>query len=604
MPGEGRQLIPEHLTSSRSDNDLPPDVSTRNRARPGSLCWAAFFGQELGRRIVFPEAPNRSDVVLSSLLISVFVLAIQTPEPQAVPSRIDRVTVYSGQALVERAFTVSADAPGSRTFVVAPLPLTADDSSFQAKLLSGPLVVQGLEMRRRSGELEGSDRDRVRARLRELRQDLRALESTRLAIDEGRSVLGAAVKSLEQRETLSAADLEFLLQFVTRESEKLDQDLIRYEQQRDRVRQEIQDLEQQLGGGGGQARQYQEARVTVFFERAGEAQMALSYLSRGASWAPAYDVRLDTDLTRVDVGLVGEVRQATDEDWSDVELWLSTARPHVGLDPPEVPRRVVRIPTAARRGRYRGEVDARAPLQELGYAGDEGKALADFAKAPEVAVEDFGITQQFRLPDRVTVVSNREPKQFQLVRVPLDVEPERYIIPSLSEEAYLRAEVTSTGETPLLPGTAKVYLGPDFLGKASFPMLLPGDSTMLNLGIDPNLTVQYEELRDERDDPGFLSDTVRLHRMFRAKLSLSAAAAREITVLVEEVIPVSQDDRVEIKPIDPFPAPLRTDEDLKDREEKGIYRWKLTMKPGQDAVVRWGYSAAFDEDLSPVFTEG
>ncbi len=533
----------------------------------------------------------------------------QAPEAQTVDSHIDRVTVYAGQALVERSFAVEASEPGPVTVVLGPLPVGADPSSFQAKLDAGSAVVQGLQMQRRSGELAGTERDRLRARLDALADQVRELGSEAAAIEAGQGVISAATSAVQKWEQLDPAVLSQLLDFVSEKSSELDQREISRERELKRLRAEIEDLERQLGGRGSAARPYQQARVNLFFERAGQSRLRLQYLVHGASWRPIYEVRLDPGLTRVDVGLTGEIRQSTEEDWEDAVMVLSTARPHVGLDPPVLPKRWVSLGWSEKR---RG----RAMLSELGYVGADTAAMAPsagvayeaedldeeaFEAAPVVSVQDYGLSQQFTLPERVTVPADDEPKTFPLVQVPLDVHPERYLLPSLSLEAYLRAEVTSAADAPLLPGEARIFLGPDFLGKAGFPMLRPGDSTWLNLGLDPNLVVEYEQVLDERDEPGVFSDTVKLRRAWETTLKLSASAPKPVTILVEEALPVSRDERIVITPEGMQPAALAGEEDLEDREEKGLWRWRLKLRPGQEATVRWGWSAAFDEDLSPTF---
>jgi hypothetical protein len=122
------------------------------------------------------------------------------------------------------------------------------------------------------------------------------------------------------------------------------------------------------------------------------------------------------------------------------------------------------------------------------------------------------------------------------------------------------------------------------------------------LGIDPNLTVEWEMLEDSRDNPGrfSLSDTATITRRYRATLHLSAAARSRVSVLVEEALPMSSDDRLEIEVGDLVPQPLEGADDLLEREERGIYRWRLVMAPGSTQGVRWSYELSFDEDLSPV----
>ena len=86
-------------------------------------------------------------------------------------------------------------------------------------------------------------------------------------------------------------------------------------------------MEEALGGRGRETRPFLEAGTSLFFELPGAARLRLTYLVRGASWHPAYDVRVAPDLTGVTVGLVAELAQSTDEDWEDAEILLSTSRP-------------------------------------------------------------------------------------------------------------------------------------------------------------------------------------------------------------------------------------------------------------------------------------
>lgn len=558
-------------------------------------------------------------ISISSILLS--LAAAQTPDLE-VSSSIDRVTVYNGQALVERVFEVQAPQPGAYAVVVGPLPMTTDSGSVQARLDQGPLVIQGLEMRERSGELDGTQRDVLSRQLGVLQQRLRDLGAEEEAIDAGEALVQSVLAAVRKGgvEALGRDGLSGMLPFLSGQVEQIDQRRIRWESDREKVLSEINNLRRQLGGDSAQARPYLEARVELFFERPGPAQLRLTYLTYGAGWEPVYDVRLDTELKQVQVGLVGRVHQATEEDWEGVLVQLSTSQPNVGLDPPELPRRWAGVIEPVPRSRNFGSAlapSAGAELRSAGYmddgliardavelAAEESEPSMKALKAPVVSVQDYGLSQQFQLPERVTLVSNQDPKSFRLINVPLEVRPERYVVPSLSERCFLRAEVTSASDAPLLPGTAMIFLGPDYLGEASFPILRPGDSTMLNLGLDPNLSLEWEMVRDERDDPGFLSSIVTQNRVYELKMKLSRSARDTIEVLVEEALPVSQDDRIRIKPLQMYEGALKSEADLKDREEKGVWRWRLPMAPGAEIEMRMGFTMTFKESLRPVMDEG
>jgi uncharacterized protein (TIGR02231 family) len=548
--------------------------------------------------------------------VTVLAAAAAPQEQPVVPAstRLDRVTVYAAQALVERTFAVEADAPGPMTVEIGPLPLGLDVSSFQTKVEAGQAVIQGVETRIVTGDaLDRGQRDQLRARLAEMLAERRDLDAERASIEAGQQMVASVIASLATpdggaRILESAVDgtaLDALFAFVRERSAELDRELAALEAAVAELEQRIAGVRAELGGeNGAPLRRYHLGRIQVWAERAGRVELRASYLIGGARWRPTYDVRVAPDLTGVTVGLVAELDQRTGEDWTDAEVLLSTSTPSVGLDPPPVPLRVFEIQRATP-----SSVDARA-LDRGGaaFAEVEGLALPNeaakgFRAAPEAQIQDLGLSALFQLPDRKTIRGDGEPYRYRIREVPLEVRPERYLVPSRSDRAYLRAEVRLTGDTPLLPGQAKIFLGPDYLGDTRFPVLRPGDSTTLNLGVDPNLAVELEVVRDERDDPGLLSSTATITRVWRAKLKLSAAALGAVDVLVEEALPVVRGGGLEIKPVELRPNPLRDEADLRDQRERGVFRWRLRLAPGQGQNVYWGYELEFDEDLTPVLTE-
>ena len=114
--------------------------------------------------------------MISTTLLALVALCL--PQQDAVPidSTLDRVTVYSGQAMAERVFQVTASEPGPVTITLGPMPMAADPESFQTRLESGNVVVQGLEVSHRKGVVDQSDRDRLHGQIEQLRKERKALE--------------------------------------------------------------------------------------------------------------------------------------------------------------------------------------------------------------------------------------------------------------------------------------------------------------------------------------------------------------------------------------------------------------------------------------------
>jgi len=87
---------------------------------------------------------------------------------------------------------------------------------------------------------------------------------------------------------------------------------------------------------------------------AGALSVELTYVVSGAGWQPLYDVRLlETDERQaLQVGYLAQVTQRTGEDWPDVALTLSTARPSLHR-PPRPGRDVARTRPLVRRAGLR-----------------------------------------------------------------------------------------------------------------------------------------------------------------------------------------------------------------------------------------------------------
>ena len=68
----------------------------------------------------------------------------------------------------------------------------------------------------------------------------------------------------------------------------------------------------------------------------GPATLSVSYVTSGARWYPAYELRLEPESNRVQVVFSGRVSQESGEDWEDAALTLSTAIPATSTTVPRL----------------------------------------------------------------------------------------------------------------------------------------------------------------------------------------------------------------------------------------------------------------------------
>src|SRR5215218_2329363 len=154
------------------------------------------------------------------------------------------------------------------------------------------------------------------------------------------------------------------------------------------------------------------ARITVSVEAAQAVKGALrvSYRVAGASWTPLYDARLETGAKDRKPGLElvrrAQVVQRTGEDWTDVELAVSTVRVNRGATAPDLPPVLVSFvePSLPASAAARLAEDRQA-LQGFQDRADERlKKAAPAAPASEVqaSVEAGAFQATFRVPGRAS----------------------------------------------------------------------------------------------------------------------------------------------------------------------------------------------------------
>lgn len=271
------------------------------------------------------------------------LLALQAPataadEPAPLAAPIAEVTVYGRMARVVRR---SAPVSAGGAYVVRDLPGRLRPEDVRMRCVGGHVVELELRERLRS-DVPDERVEALRARLRELRREQMATRGELELVDR----LWAHLEDLAGQEARAhAAEVargnadrrawESTLAFLERGMEEnrtkrrgLQDEL----QQRDTA---ISDLETELGrlSSEGRVRTYDLLADVALAGASGA--LEIEYLVDGAGWQAEYDLRAARDARSVGLTYRARVHQETGEDWSDVELLLSTAMPERGAQGPE-----------------------------------------------------------------------------------------------------------------------------------------------------------------------------------------------------------------------------------------------------------------------------
>lgn len=535
------------------------------------------------------------------MLTLAVLLALADPTP--LPSKIDDVTLYGAGALVHR----RTRAPASGSYVLQGLSSSLDPSNVRVRASTGEIV--RVEVRDRVQKAATSERlESLRARLEEARKSLKGAEDELGVLVELRKHLAklldvGAASGQEQIATGQVSTIAWEQTYVYAQN-KLMENLAAQREASARVEERmraVRELEREVGvltdERGTNVRD-----VLVELETTGATVIDVEYFVHAASWQPVYDLRAAADLSKVDLVYRAQVTQRTGEDWNDVALALSTARPQLGAQGPE-PRPIwvsLYDPNTSVSSRIdRKSAPAAEAMPARGIAND---AEADAPPAsPFATVESQGVNVRFQLPRRESVQSRDDATVVLVGRSSLDVAAERFCAPALDSTVWLRAKTKNTSEWTLLPGLGQVFLGQDFVGPATLALIQPGQELTLHLGADPTLSVERALLTDTSKGPGFLSSRASKVESWRIRVENHGAptSAKDgaVDVFVREALPRSRDERLEIELTKAEPKPSADERWKEDLEEKGIRTWVLRIPRGEKREIVWETTTSYPKGL-------
>ncbi len=351
---------------------------------------------------------------------------------------------------------------------------------------------------------------------------------------------------------------------------------------------------------GGSVRTF-EIVFDVVALRHGTLPLEVDYLVSHASWAPRYDLRADKELAKVDLIYRAEVSQQTGEDWSEVDLYLSTAQPQRGVTGPEA--RTVWLSLA--QPQWRGRLGER--LRSLGYVAAEKKAdKGDFdadgaANSWSAEVNNEGLSVRYHLTRKETIESRPGAATVLVGKAALQVTGERVCTPAIDKSVWLRGRTKNTSDYVMLPGPSAVFFGNDFVGQSSVALVRPGQEFTLHLGLDAGLTVERTHVEDQTGTAGFFRSKKEQVDRWRIVIenhgALAAAADGGVKVQVREVLPKAKDDRIEVELTECTP-PLATGGLFdRDREEQGVLTWEVGVAKGGKAEIDWQSRIVWPDDF-------
>ncbi len=564
---------------------------------------------------------------------------------------VSRVVVYPRRAAVTRTLETTL-AQGLWTVRVSGLPAGIDRNAIQAKVavLDGAASeprMMGVEYAESPGiEFQGSPEgvalqkkiEETRRRIERNTQDIAALGQHDKLVDQvgARAAANATAEAGSAKQDIDQMAKQ--LAWVHDEKVRLNAAYRQLSEGNTELQRQLAVLEQEAGRKGAAARIDRAALVQLAAPVATKVRLEVTYVVDNAAWAPSYAVRAggDRGAQAVSIEYDAVVAQASGEDWTDVELSLSTAEPTRASSPPGVspvyvdvwqppvprvgaapmargkPGRAAKMKDAGPGGRPTGEMETGAPAAGtgggggFGYAGlpeekdDADAGIAIEAMAAQAGITEAGVAATFAIPRTVTVPSDRV--KTQRTRIATIDPAARFVYaaqPLVTDSVFVRADLANASTYQLLPGEAQLFMGADFIGTTQMPGVAPKGEFQVFFGPDRAVRATREVVAKNTGTSGLFGGSVTTTWNMRIRIDNGTGRAIEVEVLDRR--PISRSDKVEIKLAD-LSAPLSTKPRyVESQQPQGILRWDVTVPAGArgDAAfpITWTVQASRPKDV-------
>lgn len=572
----------------------------------------------------------------------------QDKTPPSAPSKITAATVYADRAIVTR--TARAELPaGESNIVLEKLPADLIDASVQVrgKGTAAATILDVSTAVTHTGQVDAASQPRVKAlqdEIKSIDNVLRALTDRDTTLQQQITLVGKIENAIAAPPTKDAPashpgidDMQKLMIFsrenrdsLAVDRQKLSDEIAENRNNRAALQNQLNEILQ----GGSARKSYKTVTVRVSAAKAGDLELTIDYTVPGASWTPAYDVRLRAEQREVELAYYGIVRQSSGEDWNDIALTLSTARPGLGGGAPEArPWYVdVHAPKPAEQrgsanfrsdfGSLTVEAEATAPMgnsflltnnagmsndmamrnggMTLGfgraqYSGgavalDGGGSLA----APPIISADYAAASvnaattsaSFKIAATTSIPSDNAPQKVSITTAKLTAKLQYQALPALQETAYLSAYVDNTTDYPLLAGNTNVFLDDAFVSTSSIKTIMPSERFQLALGADEGIAIKHRVVNRFSENTGFTGKGRRVTYEYLVTITNKKKTAER--VVFKESLPVSRNEKIVLTQIAPAERDIGTPEKPGrevTREENNTLVWRIDMKPGEKREI-------------------
>jgi len=258
-------------------------------------------------------------------------------------------------------------------------------------------------------------------------------------------------------------------------------------------------------------------------------ELLLRYRVTDARWQPRYRAELDTTESTVIWSMAAEVEQDSGEDWPAVTLHLATADVRRFVPVPRLPRQTVALIPEART--KAPEVASRSSLLQSASA--------------EMVQDATGFATRLSPKTPVAIAAGQPPVHLPVFEQTIDAQWQVKVAPQQNQTPVVVASFTPELSAPMPAGHWRLFRDKQEQAGSRQGELIPDKSLTMSFGIDPRITVDYQQKPDNRAVRGLVGRASQIERISSVTITNQHQRRIPVAVLMQMPIPIDEDIEVE-----------------------------------------------------------
>lgn len=535
---------------------------------------------------------------MKKILLSAFILLMTLQNTQAqLKSTIQKVTVFLGDgAQITR--TAIAELPsGNTTLRFSHLSPFIKSNSIHVEASNAML----LSVNKQENFMTHSN----------IRQEITTLENEKKAwedsLEQEKILLHVVKKDIElllsykdaikNTEVIKVAELKELSNYQNTQMKSYLAKKVVQEKKIKIIREKLENIQSQLTSMGHNAqRPSHEIEITLHNPTPNKVKsnIMLEYVVARAKWIPSYNIRVEDINHPIKIEQIASVQQKTEEDWENVELTLSAANPNTsGILPELSPYYIIdrEVVTSAV-----SSFMSSKPQLLRSAAANSAVALAENMPLPLAyqSVQHPTFTN-IVIQTPYTITSDNTERKIDINALELRASYQYMSIPKINPQVFLTARTIDWEQYELLPGEANIFFGKSFVGTTFIDTRKIYDTFSVSLGVDKNIIIQRNRVKDFSSNKKFLSDKKLVNKQW--EINIKNNKSNPIDVKVYDQIPISKSKDIKVY----FDATKDLTPNASVQANTGEIEWIVKeLSPKAQQTLSVSYAVEFPKHMNVV----